>query len=85
MLGRRQAQATMLAFIDLEERVPRGHPLRAIKPFADGRCRTCRRCSTRCTRGWSAVDPARAAAEGVAADRAVLRAQRAGVLRGARL
>ena len=35
MRGRRQAQATMLAFVDLEERVPRNHPLRVIKQFAD--------------------------------------------------
>jgi transposase len=35
MRGRRQAQATMLAFVDLEERVPRSHPLRVIKQFAD--------------------------------------------------
>ena len=35
MRGRQQAQATMLAFVDLEERVPRSHPLRVIKQFAD--------------------------------------------------
>src|SRR6202521_1829538 len=35
MRGRRQTQATMLAFVDLEERVPRNHPLRVIKQFAD--------------------------------------------------
>src|SRR5438874_5372858 len=35
MRGRRQAQATMLAFVDLEERVPRNHPLRVVKQFAD--------------------------------------------------
>src|SRR5438067_8508278 len=35
MRGRRQAQATMLAFVDLEERVPRKHPLRVVKQFAD--------------------------------------------------
>src|SRR6195256_5981965 len=35
MRGRRQAQATMLAFVDLVERVPRNHPLRVIKQFAD--------------------------------------------------
>jgi transposase len=35
MRGRRQSQATMLAFVDLEERVPRNHPLRVIKQFAD--------------------------------------------------
>src|ERR1700687_5015494 len=35
MRGRRQVQATMLAFVDLEERVPRNHPLRVVKQFAD--------------------------------------------------
>jgi transposase len=35
MRGRREPQATMLAFVDLEERVPRNHPLRVIKQFAD--------------------------------------------------
>ena len=35
MRGRRDSQTTMLAFVDLEERVPRNHPLRVIKQFAD--------------------------------------------------
>src|SRR4051794_28023105 len=35
MRGRREPQVTMLAFIDLEERVPIDHPLRAIKRLAD--------------------------------------------------
>src|SRR6266446_8141 len=35
MRGRRDPQTTMLAFVDLEERVPRHHPLRVIKQFAD--------------------------------------------------
>ena len=35
MRGRRQPQATMLAFVDLDERVPTTHPLRVIKPFAE--------------------------------------------------
>jgi transposase len=35
MRGRREPQAMMLAFVDLEERVPRNHPLRVIKQFAD--------------------------------------------------
>ena len=35
MRGRRDQQTTMLAFVDLEERVPRKHPLRAVKQFAD--------------------------------------------------
>jgi transposase len=35
MRGRREPQATMLAFVDLEERLPRNHPLRVIKQYAD--------------------------------------------------
>src|SRR6266536_2342993 len=35
MRGRRNPQACMLAFVDLEERVPPHHPLRTIKRFAD--------------------------------------------------
>ena len=33
--GQGQSQLNMLAFIDLEERVPQDHPLRRIKMFAD--------------------------------------------------
>src|SRR5258708_19065343 len=35
MRGRRDLQTTMLAVVDLEERVPPNHPLRVIKQFAD--------------------------------------------------
>ena len=35
MRGRRDPQATMLAFVDLEERVPKDHPIRTIKTVAD--------------------------------------------------
>ena len=35
MRGRRSPQASMLAFVDLEERVPPHHPLRTMKRFAD--------------------------------------------------
>lgn len=35
MRGRRNPQASMLAFVDLEERVPPHHPLRSMKRFAD--------------------------------------------------
>jgi hypothetical protein len=35
MRGRRNPQITMLAFIDLQERVPKAHPLRTIKRLAD--------------------------------------------------
>lgn len=35
MRGRRNPQVSMLAFIDLEERVPADHPLRTIRALAD--------------------------------------------------
>jgi len=35
MRGRQDPQVTMLGFIDLEKRVPTGHPLRRIKALAD--------------------------------------------------
>ena len=35
MRGQRNPQASMLAFVDLEERVSPHHPLRTIKRFAD--------------------------------------------------
>ena len=35
MRGRRDLQASMLAFVDLEERVPKGDPIRTIKVVAD--------------------------------------------------
>src|SRR4051794_31207043 len=35
MRGRRNPQITMLAFIDLEERIPTSHPLRTVKRLAD--------------------------------------------------
>lgn len=35
MRGRRDPQVSMLAFIDLEERVPADHPLRTVKAVAD--------------------------------------------------
>ena len=34
--GRRDPQVSMLAFVDLEERVPVDHPIRSIKRMADG-------------------------------------------------
>ena len=39
MRGRYDSQVTMLAFIDLETRVPTDHPLRVIKMLADLRRR----------------------------------------------
>ena len=35
MRGRHEEQEVMLAYVNLEERVPKDHPLRAIKAVAD--------------------------------------------------
>ena len=35
MRGRHDPHVTMLALVDLEERVPKDHPLRTIKAVAD--------------------------------------------------
>ncbi len=35
MRGRREPQSLMLAFVDLEQRVPKDHPLRTIRMLAD--------------------------------------------------
>ena len=35
MRGKRNPQATMLAFVDMEERVPHDRPIRTIKVLAD--------------------------------------------------
>ena len=35
MRGQRNPQSTMLAFVNLEERVPPDHPLRVIRRVAD--------------------------------------------------
>ena len=35
MHWRRDPRGTMLAFVDMEERIPKNHPLRAIKAVAD--------------------------------------------------
>ena len=35
MRGRQEPQVSMLAFVDLESRVPVGHPIRTIKRLAD--------------------------------------------------
>ena len=52
MRGRQEPQVTMLAFVDLEERVPADHPLRAIKALADEALAGCRPSSTGCTPTW---------------------------------
>ena len=53
MRGRQEPQVTMLAFVDLEERVRADHPLRALKALADEALWPgCRPSSTGCTRTW---------------------------------
>ena len=76
MRGRRNPQASMLAFVDHEERVPPLHPLRAMKHFAE----TCTCGVVADIRGhvWqqrTSIDSARAVVEGVAADQVVLGTQ----------
>ena len=53
MRGRQDAQVTMLAFVDLEARVPPDHPLRIIKALADQPWRRCPLSSTACTPRWA--------------------------------
>ena len=53
MRGRLDPQTTMLAFVDLEERVPKGHPLRTIKTIADEALDRLSPEFDRCTRRWA--------------------------------
>ena len=55
MRGRRDPQVTMLAFVDLEERVPKDHPLRTIKTVADKALERLSVSSTGCTRRWAGL------------------------------
>ena len=50
MRGRPNPQRSMLAIVDLEERVPRDHPLRRIKEVADA---ALARLLPACTRVWA--------------------------------
>ena len=50
MRGRHDSQVTLLAFIDLETRVPSNHPLRVIKKLADQALKALSR--TGCTPMW---------------------------------
>src|SRR5712692_4905646 len=86
MRGEERRQRAMLVVIDPEQLVPKGHPLRRIKELADA---TLVQLSPTLDAMYSAVGPAvdsaRAALEGLAADGAVHRQKRAAVLRAARL
>ncbi len=86
MRGRPHPQRNMLVMVDLEERVSRYHPLRRIKEVADA---ALERLSPTFDRMICPCGPhlgtAQAAAESLAADRPVLGAQPARLLRGARV
>ena len=86
MRGKRNPQAAMPALADVEERVPRDHPIRTIKALAG---EALPRLSPEFDRmdaqvGRAPAPAAGASPEGIAADQPVLGAQRASVLRGAR-
>ena len=76
MRGRHDPQATMLAFVDLEERVPTDHPLRTIKVVADEALERLS-CGVRryVLEGGPSVGTAGTSAEGIAAHLSLLGAQ----------
>ena len=80
MRGRRDPRVTMLALVDMEERVTKDHPLRTIKPVAD---EALERLSREFDRMYSEVGrasvPPETAAEGVAAHLSPFDTQRAGL------
>ena len=84
MRGRHEEQEVMLAFVDIEGRVPKDHPLRTIKTVAD---EALARLSPEFDRMYSKVGAGLGATgatvEGVPAHLPLLGAQRAGLLRGA--
>ncbi len=89
MRGRQDPQVTMLAFVDLEARVPADHPLRTIRALADD---ALVKLSAEFDRMYADVgrpsippESRQVGTEGLAADRPLLRTQRAGLLRGAGL
>ena len=76
MRGRHDTQATMLALVDLEERVPTDHLLRTIKTVADEAIeRLCAEFRRYVLEGGPSVRTAGTSAEGIAADLSLLGAQ----------
>ena len=53
MRGRPNPQRSMLAIVDLEERIPQDHPLRRIKEWPMRPWHGCHRCSTAILRVWA--------------------------------
>ena len=76
MRGRHDPQATMLAFVDLEERVPQDHPIRTIKIIVDDALeRLSPEFDPDVLEGGPSVRASGATTEGIAAHRSVLGAQ----------
>src|SRR5207237_7598524 len=81
MRGRREPQVSMLAFVDLESRVPLDHPLRTIRRFADEALATLSPLfEAMYADSGRPVYPARAVAQSQPADEPVLGAQRTRLL-----
>ena len=71
MRGRRNPQASLLAFIDLEERVPPHHPLRTMKRFADRALVALSATFDAMSGTAGRIDSARTVVEGLAVDQLV--------------
>jgi hypothetical protein len=71
MRGEEQRQGPMLMVVNVEQRIARDYPLRRIKQMADAVLKDLSPVFDRCTARWTAVDSARASAQGLAADGAV--------------
>ena len=79
MRGEERRQRAMLVVSDPEQRVLKEHPLRRIKQLGRGSAQAALAgVRSDVQHGGTAVDPARAVAEGLAADGVVQGAQRAG-------
>ena len=84
MRGEERRQRSMLMVVDLEQRVPKGHPLRrGLAIGGKGAQGAVSDIGPDVQRGRKTFDSARAAAQGVAADGVVHSPQRTAVLRGA--
>ena len=81
MLGRKDPQATMLAFVDVEARVPLNHPLRTIKTVVDQALAALSpEFDQMYSRSRPALHPAGASSEILGAYCPLLRLQREGLL-----